>query len=105
MGLGTNWGWGSRPTKPNSAFQDRRGKGGKLDPWENHHNAKLARKHEESERKIAAWVHVVPRGKGNKGKVIKQRVKGTRQEIMDEVRNLRSSVRGDADVVIHTWIK
>jgi hypothetical protein len=100
MGASKDWGWGSRQNRGSEPFQDRKGKG---DPWHNHRNAQAARKHEESERKIAAWVHVIPRQKG--GKLIKQRVKGTRLQIEAEVRNLRASMRGDADVVIHTWMK
>lgn len=99
MGASKDWGWGSRQKTGSQPFQD---KSKKHDPWQDHRNAKAARKHEESERKISAWVHVVDRKTGKK---IKQRVKGTRVEIEDEVRNLRSSMRGDADVVIHTWMK
>lgn len=99
MGASKDWGWGSRQKKGSEPFQDRKGKG---DPWHNHRNAEAARKHEESERKIGAMIYTTDR---RTHKVLKTKVRGTRVEIEDQVRNMRSSLRGDADVVIHTWLK
>ncbi len=99
MGASKDWGWGSRQKKGSEPFQDRKKKN---DPWQDHHNSRQARKHEESERKIGAVIHVIDRKTHKK---LTQQMRGTRAEIEDQVRNLRSSLRGDADVVIHTWRK
>jgi hypothetical protein len=99
MGASKDWGWGSRQKKGAQPFQD---KSKKHDLWQDHRNAQAARKHEESDRVISAWVHVIDRKTHKKSK---QRVRGTRRDIEGEVQNLRRSLGGDADVVIHTWLK